>query len=113
MMMDMIEDKYKHIQNMEGEKFFRGKYRNAIIAACLFYTYQEFGEFHTSKYIRDLFGVKQRYMSYGVTKYLKAFPEPCSDSITTENLLPWIMKLTGVDHSHYDNILKLSRLLDK
>ena len=60
MMMDLIEDKYKHIQNMEGNKLFRGKYRNAIIAACLFYTYQEFGEFPPPlKYLRYVTAQKE------------------------------------------------------
>ena len=73
MMMDMIEAKYEHIQKMGGKNFFRGKYRNAVIAACLFYTYQEFGEFPTSKYIRDLFNIKKKDMGHGILMYMKAF----------------------------------------
>ena len=113
MMMDIIEGKYKHIQNMQGKRIFRGKYRKAVVAPCLFYTYQEFGEFRTSNYIKDLFKIKQKEMNYGISMYMKAFPKSRFESITIEKLLPWIMKLTGVDPSHYNHILKLTQLLEK
>ena len=54
MMMHIIEDQYQHIRKVEG-KVSRGKYHVAIVTAGLFYTYQEFGEFRTSAYIRKLF----------------------------------------------------------
>ena len=47
-------------------------------------------------------------MGHGILMYMKAFPLHRSDSITIEKLLPWIMKLTGIDPSHYNHILKLA-----
>ena len=103
MMMDMVEAKYQKIKKTEGDKIFRGKSLKSIVASCLFHTYQEFGEFRTSNYIRELFNVKQN-MSLGMTKYLKAFPEARTKHVTPQKHLPWIMKLTGVDCSHYRRI---------
>ena len=108
MMMDMVEDKY---QKIKGEKIFRGKCRKSIVAVCLFHTYQEFGEYCTSNYIQELFNLKQNNMNLGMIKYLKAFPEASTKHITPEKLLPWIMKLTGVDRSHYRRILAMTRYI--
>ena len=64
-MMNIIETKYQHIRKVEG-KISRGEHHDAIVAACLFFTYQEFGEYRTSDYIRKLFNLKQHIMSHGI-----------------------------------------------
>ena len=112
MMMRVIENKYKKICKTEDKKVVRGKIRESIIATCLFYTYQEFGEFRPAAYIRNLFNVDKRHMSQAITKYIKAFPETRTDYITPEKLLPWVMKLAEVDCSLYQRILKLCRFLE-
>ena len=111
MMMDMVEAKYQKIKETEGDKILRSKSHESIVASCLFHTYQEFGEFRTYNYIRELFNVKQNNMSLGMTRYLKAFPEARTKYVTPEKLLPWIMKLTGVDRSHYRRIRAITRYI--
>ena len=107
--MNVIETKYQHIIKVEG-KISRGKHHDAIVTACLFFTYQEFGEYCTSDYIRKIFNLKQNVMSQGISKYMKAFPKCRSDCITPEKLLPWMMKLVGLGSSHYQHI-KLNQFL--
>ena len=46
-----------------------------------------------------------------MTKYLKAFPEARTKHITPDKLLSWIMKLSGVDQSHYRRILSITRYI--
>jgi len=50
-------------------------------------------------------------MSLGMTKYYKAFPDARTKHVTPEKLLPWIMKLTNVDRSHYRRILAITRYI--
>ena len=44
---------------------------------------------------------------------MNAFPEARSYSISPTKLLPRMMKLAGVDQSHYQPIIKLCQLLEK
>lgn len=108
-MLNLVEKKYQKVLQNEGNKVCRGQGRESIVASCLFHVYQEFGEFRTAIYIRELFDIKQKNMSMGLTKYLKAFPEARTNHITPEKLLPWIMKLTGIDRSHYRRIRAITR----
>jgi len=111
MMVEMVEAKYRHILETEGNKTLRGQGRESIVASCLFHVYQEMGEYRTSIYVRELFKVKQKNMSLGMTRYYKAFPEARTKHVTPEKLLPWIMKLTGVERMHYRRILAITRYL--
>lgn len=103
-----VEYKYKKIV---GNNTVRGMGRKAIIAACLLHTYPEFGEYRTSSYIRNLFGLAQKKMSEGLTRYYMAFKNARTCHTTPENLLRWILDLTGVDHSHYRKIVNITRYL--
>ena len=107
-MMDMVQARFNHIIEIEG-KVIRCKGRKAIVAACLFHVYRDMGECRTISYIRKLFQVKQRNMTFGMTKYLKAFPEARTQHTTTEEFIPWVMKQTSVDRKHYRQILAITR----
>ena len=112
MMMDIIEGKYRKILQSEGIEFLRSEKRDSLVASSLFYTYQEFGEYHTLEYIENLFGLKKRAMSEAVRKYLETFPEARTNHTTPEKLIPWIMRLTGVDESHHRRILSIAKYFD-
>ena len=110
MMLDIMENKYKEIVNKTSVS--RGVGRNSIIAAILFYTYQEFGEFRTAQYIRSKFtDLKQTHMSSGIAKYLEVFPEARNINITAEILIPWFMKRINIDQSHHSNILYINNYI--
>lgn len=101
-----VEMKYNTIV---GKSTVRGKGRKAIIAACLFYTYQDFGEYRTSDYVRSLFRLKRKDMSGGLTKYYQVFPKARTKHTRPEDLLKWLLTLTGVSQEHYRNIVHISK----
>lgn len=103
-----VEVKYNKIV---GKDTVRGKGRKAIIAACLFHVYQEFGEYRTSDYVRELFKLPKKKMSGGLSKYYETFPKSRVNHIDSEKLIRWIINLTGIDQSHYKNIVAISRHL--
>jgi transcription initiation factor TFIIIB Brf1 subunit/transcription initiation factor TFIIB len=107
----VVEAKFEHVLEVSENKVQRGSGREAIIAACLFYTYQEFGECRTSIYIRNMFKLDQKNMSAGLTKYLLAFPDDRTKNITPQKLIPWMMKLTGIGQEHYCRIIQLIEYL--
>ena len=107
MMIDIVEAKYQEILKFKCKN--RGQIRTSLVASCLFYTYQEFGEYRTLDYIRNLFGLKKRAMTRGLQMYLEAFPEVRTNYITPEKLIPWIMRVTGVDESHQRRILSIAK----
>ena len=107
MMIDIVEAKYQEIVKSKCKN--RGQIRTSLVAACLFYTYQEFGEYRTLDYIMNLFGIKKRAMTRGLEMYLEAFPEARTNNITPEKLIPWVMKVTGVDESHQRRILSIAK----
>jgi len=110
MMLDIMEKKYDIIVNRT--RITRGIGRNSIIAAILFFTYQEFGEYRTAVYIRDKFkNLQQKHMSDGICKYLETFPESREAHVTSEILIPWFMKLTNIDQSHYLKILHINNYI--
>jgi len=104
-----VESKYNKIV---GTNTVRGKGRRSIIAACLFYTYMEFGECRTTDYIRDMFELTKKDMSSGLTEYCRVFPEARTQYITPKNLLGWILTLTGVGKEHYRKIVQISKYLE-
>lgn len=95
-----------------GKSTVRGKTREAIVAACLFYAYTDFGEFRTSDYIRRQFDLTKQSMSKGLSKYYEAFPASRTKHISAEDLVRWILTLTGVSHTHYRKIIQISRYLE-
>lgn len=104
-----VELKY---QKIVGEQTVRGKCRQGILAACLFNTYQDFGEYRTSDYIRKKFDLSKKNMSTGLTRYYEVFVEDRNRNIRSEDLLMWLLTLTGVDKKYYKNILQISRYLE-
>ena len=104
-----VEVKYGKVV---GTDTVRGKGRKAIIASCLFYAYQEFGEYRTSDYVRNLFKLTKKNMSGGLSRYYRAFPDARTKHTHPENLLRWILTLTGVNQSHYRKIVQISRYLE-
>ena len=101
-----VERKYYKIV---GKKTVRGKKRESIVAASLFHVYQDFGESRTSDYIRNLFDLTKKKMSQGLNDYYEHFPEDRKRQVKTEDLLRWLMMLTGVNRSHYAVIVKICR----
>jgi transcription initiation factor TFIIIB Brf1 subunit/transcription initiation factor TFIIB len=104
-----VEVKY---QKIVGTQTVRGKCRQAIIAACLFYAYQDFGEYRTSDYIRNKFDLTKKNMSTGLTRYYEVFIEDRNRNIKSEDLLVWLLTLTGVEKKYYKNIVQISRYLE-
>ena len=107
--MAQVETKYGIVV---GKNTVRGKGRQAIIAACLFHVYIEFGQYRTSDYIRNLFDLKKKQMSVGLTKYYEAFPEARTIHIGPQDLLRWILNLTGVSKENYRKIVQIFRYLE-
>jgi transcription initiation factor TFIIIB Brf1 subunit/transcription initiation factor TFIIB len=104
-----VESKYNKVV---GTNTVRGKGRKSIVAACLFYTYRDFGEYRTSDYVRNLFKLTKKNMSDGLSDYYKCFPEARIEHTTPENLLRWIFTLTGLNKSHYRKVVQISRYLE-
>ncbi len=104
-----VEEKYNKIV---GNNTVRGKGRMAIIAACLFHTYRDFGEYRTTDYIRKLFDLTKKKMSEGIAKYRVIFKDSRIDNTSPEDLIRWILNLTGIDQSHYRKIVHITRYLN-
>ena len=111
MIRDVIENKYQHICKVEG-KFAHGEYHVGIIAVCLFYVCEEMGVHGTSEYILNKFNITIHVFFQSVVKYMNAFPEARSYSITPTQLLPWMMKLAGIDQFHWESITEVCQLLE-
>ena len=95
-----------------GPNVARGRCRKGIIAACWFHVYREFGYYRTTDYIGSLFNLTKKNMSDGLTAYYEAFPEDRTAHTTAENLLEWILSLTGINKVHYRKIVAIARYLD-
>lgn len=104
------EQKYKQIV---GGETVRGTGRKAIVAASLLFTFREVGDIRTADEVGGLFGLSKQEMSFGLTKYHAKFPESRLDNIKPSDLIRRIMQLTKVDMTHYKNILRISKCLDK
>ncbi len=104
-----VEKKYRTVV---GKETVRGKGRKSIVAACLFHTFKEFGEFRTSDYVRNLFDLTKKNMSDGLTKYYKAFPNDRINTTSAEDLIPWVLQLTGVHKEHKEKIKSIAKYLE-
>jgi len=104
-----VEAKYNKII---GNETIRGKRRKAIIAACLLFAYREFSEHRTSDFVKNIFGLTKKQMSAGLTSYYDAFPEARTMTERPENLLKWILTLTGIDQAHYRKIVHICRFME-
>jgi transcription initiation factor TFIIIB Brf1 subunit/transcription initiation factor TFIIB len=104
------EQKYKKIV---GDETVRGRGRKSIVAACLLNTFRDDGDIRTADEIGGLFGLTKQEMSTGLTKYHAKFPESRVVIIKPSDLIRRIMHLTKIDFSHYRNILRISRCLEK
>jgi len=105
---ERVELKY---QKVSGGKTYRGKGRKAIIAVCLFHAYKEFNQCRTTDYIRKLFDLSKKHISEGLTIYYDVFKEDRNQIIRPEDLLKWILDLTGISEVHYNKILKMANYL--
>ena len=111
MIRDIIENKYQHICKVEG-KLVYGKYHVSIITVLfVLYLSRDWGVSYLSLHSKEIQCHKTCFF-HSIVKYMNAFPEARSYSITPEKLLLWMMKLAGVDQSHYQPIIKLCRLLE-
>ena len=110
--MDMVQARFNHIMEIEGNKVIRCQGRESIVAACLFHVYRDMGEYRPTIYIRKLFNIKQKNMTFGMKKYLKAFPEACTNHNTPEMFIPWVMKQTNVDQKHHRYILAITHNIE-
>jgi len=101
---------YKEIvTNGDKHETFRGNNRKGIIAACLFYSYITYGEYRTIDHIRIMFGITKKTMTEGIRKFSAVFPDLKNNYIQPENLIRWIMKLTGIGEEHYKAIITLTK----
>lgn len=95
-------------EDIKKEKLLRGKGREALIAVCLFYSYQDDYQYRTLKYIKKMFKVKQQDISQALTRYFIAFPEDKLKHMTPQKLLRWVMEKTKTDIKHYRRIMLVS-----
>jgi transcription initiation factor TFIIIB Brf1 subunit/transcription initiation factor TFIIB len=113
---DVTQEKYNKIvdrlRESKEKNTVRGKRKKSIVAACLFYSYRESGEYRTSDYIRNFFDLSQKNMSTGMFEYSKTFPDDRKNTISPENLIRWQMTLSGIHISHYKKILAIARYLN-
>jgi transcription initiation factor TFIIIB Brf1 subunit/transcription initiation factor TFIIB len=112
-LVEVIQEKYDKVLEITDKKVLRGDGRTAIILACTLYVYWSIGESRTACYFWTAFHIKQKEMSNGIRAYLEAFPEDRTINIKTEHLIPWFMKLTGVDKEHYSRIMIITGYLSK
>lgn len=115
-MRDVTQIKYdkiiERLRNSKEKNTVRGKRKQSIVAACLFHTYRDFGEYRTSRYIRNFFDLTQKNMSAGMKEYSKTFPDDRKNTILPENLIRWQMTSSGINISHYKQILSIARYLE-
>jgi len=104
------EQKYKKIV---GGETVRGRGRKSIVAACLLFTFRDENDIRTADEVGSLFGLTKQEMSSGLTKYHATFPESRTLNIKPSDLIRRIMHLTKIDISHYKNILRISKCLEK
>ena len=95
-----------------GKKGVRGKGRTARVAACHFHVCQEFFQNRTSEFITDLYGLDQKDMSVGLNAYYEKFEDDRNKHMRSEDLLRWLMDLTGIEQSHYRRIVYIARYLE-
>lgn len=117
-----VDDKYIAIVTFmakqngkdDGSKLtLRGNNRKAIIAGCLFYTYIEMGQMRTSDYIRSLFDLTQKSMSYGLNAYTLVFPDSRTKIIKPIHLLKWFLNITGISMEHYKKLASIISALEE
>lgn len=104
------EQKYKDIV---GDETVRGRGRKAIVAACLMYTYREESDVRTSDEIRTMFGLTKQEMSSGLSRYHARYPKDRVKVVKPLDLIRRTMHLTRVGMSHYKNICRIAKCLDK
>lgn len=112
-LLDIVQVKYDKIlastfSDNTGTSILRKNGRKAVIAACLFYSYPDVGEYRPASVVQNMFQIKQKTMSVGITKYWNTFPEDRSSCITANKLVPWICSLIHLGKSHAPRILMVS-----
>jgi len=105
-----VEKKYNKII---GDQTIRGDRRKAIIAACLLFTYREFGQHRTSDFIKNMFGLTKKKMSSGLISYYESFPEARTLSEKPHDLLRWILSLAGIEECHYRKTLYICKYVEE
>lgn len=90
----------------------RGKNRKAVIAVCLFHTYQDFGEYRTIDYICKKFGLSKGDISAGAKQYYLVFPEDLNTTVKPKNLLKWIFHLIKLDTKHLPRVTFIANYLE-
>ena len=104
-LINITQEKYDKVARNMKNKVIKGDGRCAIIACCLFYAYQDVGQYRTASYIRDMFGITKKKLSSGFTCYYMAIPEDRTREILPENLIPWLFDILEIDNSHYKKVL--------
>lgn len=103
------EDKYRYI--VDG-KTVRGIKRKSIVAACILYVMREDGDIRTSDEIRKMFGLTKQDMSEGMKMYHERFPADRVRPINPSDLIRRTMQRTGINISHYKNILRIAKVIE-
>jgi transcription initiation factor TFIIIB Brf1 subunit/transcription initiation factor TFIIB len=104
------EQKYKKIV---GGETVRGRGRMSIVAACLLNTFRDEGDIRTADEVGGLFTLTKQEMSTGLTRYHATFPESRTINIKPSDLIRRIMHLTKIDFTHYRNIFRIAKCLEK
>jgi len=102
----------KMIKEKKDKKSGRGRGRKAIIAACLLFVFRKEGDYRTFDELKDMFQLTKKNMFNGLTSYFETFKDDRVVYISPEDLIHRVLVMTGVDQSHYSNIVRITRALE-
>lgn len=97
--------KMKHEEIINNYNNPRGFGRTGIVAACTFFALKYFNYDKTTDYVRGLFGIRRKCISYGIKVYLTVNPEERTRLTEPKDLLGDIMRSVGLPEKHKSRIL--------
>lgn len=106
--LESVESRFKQISK---NSMTRSQGRKGIIAACLFHTYLDMGEYRTTEYICKLLEIDMKSMSVGMSRYSETFQPARLQFIKPEDLLKRQMDLVGIGDEHFERINNLTTAL--
>ena len=95
--------KVKYIKVTCG-KTFRGRGRKACICICTHFACREFGEIRPIDHFRNQFELTRKDVSDALSKYYEAYPKDRTKHTKPQDLLRWVLMITGIDQEHYRKI---------
>lgn len=111
------QTEHKYLQVMEmvrakkDKKSGRGRGRKAIIAACLLFVLRETGDCRTFDELKNMFKLSKKNMFNGLTAYYERFKTDRTQYVTPEDLIARVLVMTGIDKTHYSDIVLIAKEL--